>query len=161
MSAASENNRYLCFTVSQEEFGIPLLNVKEVIGFPDITPVPQTPNYFLGIMNLRGNVISVLDFRLKIGQKSNRTDETTVMILDLGGYNLGVVVDCVNSVLAVKPEQLSPRPVLETNKNNDYITGVYRRDDRLVLFVDIAKALSVEDHSSIRKATGGAQKAAA
>ncbi len=153
MMTTSDNNRYLCFNVAQEEFGIPLLNVKEVIGYPDITPVPQTPNYFLGIMNLRGNVISVLDFRLKIGQKANQSDETTVMILDLGGFNLGVVVDCVNSVLAVKPEQLSPRPVIESTKSNDYITSVYRRDDRLVLFVDIAKALSVDDHSTIKKQT--------
>jgi len=147
----TDNNRYLCFNVASEEFGIPLLNVKEVIGYPDITPVPQTPPHFLGIMNLRGNVISVLDMRLKIGQKATKSDETTVMILDLGGFNLGVVVDCVNSVIAVQAEQLSPRPVIESSKNTEYISNVYRRDDRLILFIDIAKALSVDDYASIKK----------
>lgn len=152
----TDNNRYLCFNVASEEFGIPLLNVKEVIGYPDITPVPQTPPHFLGIMNLRGNVISVLDMRLKIGQKATKSDETTVMILDLGGFNLGVVVDCVNSVIAVQPEQLSPRPVIESSKNTEYISNVYRRDDRLILFIDIAKALSVDDYASIKKQTKSA-----
>jgi purine-binding chemotaxis protein CheW len=147
----TDNNRYLCFSVANEEFGIPLLNVKEVIGYPDITPVPQTPSHFLGIMNLRGNVISVLDMRLKIGQKATKSEETTVMILDLGGFNLGVVVDCVNSVIAVQPDQLSPRPVIESSKNTEYISNVYRRDDRLILFIDIAKALSVDDYASIKK----------
>jgi len=147
----TDNNRYLCFSVANEEFGIPLLNVKEVIGYPEITPVPQTPSHFLGIMNLRGNVISVLDMRLKIGQKATKSDETTVMILDLGGFNLGVVVDCVNSVIAIQQEHLSPRPVIESSKNTEYITNVYRRDDRLILFIDIAKALSVDDYSAIKK----------
>jgi len=153
MSTNTENNRYLCFNVAQEEYGIPLLNVKEVIGYPEITPVPQTPSHFLGIMNLRGNVISVLDMRLKLGQKANKSEETTVMILDLGGFNLGVVVDCVNSVIAIDQANLSPRPVIESSKNSDYITSVYRREDRLILFVDIAKALSVDDHASIKKAS--------
>lgn len=157
----TDNNRYICFNVANEEFGIPLLNVKEVIGYPEITPVPQTPAHFLGIMNLRGNVISVLDFRLKIGQKATKSEETTVMILDLGGFNLGVVVDCVNSVLAVNPELLAPRPVIESTKNNDYITSVYRKDDRLILFVDIAKALSVEDHAAIKKQSKSATANAA
>jgi len=152
----TDNNRYLCFNVANEEFGIPLLNVKEVIGYPDITPVPQTPPHFLGIMNLRGNVISVLDMRLKIGQKATKSEETTVMILDLGGFNLGVVVDCVNSVIAIQPEHLSPRPVIESSKNTEYITSVYRKDDRLILFVDIAKALSVDDYTSIKKQTKAA-----
>lgn len=145
----TETNRYLCFSLGAEEFAIPLLVVKEVIGVPEVTSVPQTPSHFLGIMNLRGSVISVLDLRQKLGVKPGANVETTVIILDLGDYNLGVVVDCVNSVLPLSSDQIGEKPVVESNKSTDYIVGVFRKDERLVLLLDIAKALSVEDRSVV------------
>lgn len=145
----SETNRFLCFNLGTEEFAIPLLAVKEVIGVPEITAVPQTPSHFLGIMNLRGSVISVMDLRQKLGVKPGANVETTVVILDLGDYNLGVVVDCVNSVLPLSPDQIGEKPVVESSKSTDYISGVFRKEERLVLLLDIAKALSVEDRSAL------------
>src|SRR5687767_11797892 len=97
----STSNRYICFRLGDEEFAIPLLSVREVIGVPNVTPVPQTPSYFLGIMNLRGLVISVMDLRLKMNIKGKDSAESTVIILDLGNYNLGVLVDEVISVIAI------------------------------------------------------------
>ncbi len=141
--------RYLCFGLGQEEFAIPLLTVKEVIGMPEITSVPQTPAHFMGIMNLRGRVISIMDLRLKMNIKPAPSEETTVIILDLGDYNLGMVVDRVNAVLALSDEQISEKPIIETGKATDYITGVFRKDERLVLLIDIGKALSIEDKSAI------------
>lgn len=141
--------RYLCFGLGSEEFAIPLLSVKEVIGLPEITSVPQTPAHFLGVMNLRGSVISVMDLRLKLGIKSASQQETTVIILDLGDYQLGVVVDRVNAVLPLTAEQIGPKPVVESSKSTEYITGVFRKEERLVLLLDIAKALVVEDRSAM------------
>lgn len=141
--------RYLCFNLANEEYAIPLLSVKEVIGVPEVTPVPQTPAHFLGIMNLRGNVISIMDLRQKLGIKSTPSQETTVMILDLGDYNLGVIVDQVNSVVSLSKEDISPKPVIESSKSTDYVTGVFRRKEQLILLLDIAKALSVEDRTVI------------
>lgn len=149
----SDQSRYLCFSLGNEEYGIPLLSVKEVIGVPETTPIPQTPPHFVGIMNLRGSVISILDLRLKLGHKSQTGDETTVMILDLGDYNLGVLVDRVNSVIAVGSEEIAPKPVIESTKSTEYITGVFKKEDRLVLMLDIAKALSLQDRSVLSNAS--------
>ena len=137
--------KYICFGLGEEEFGIPLLSVKEVLAIPEITPVPQTPPHFLGIINLRGSVISIMDLRAKFGIKSATTDETTVIILDFGEYQLGVVVDHVDSVVSLTSAQISNKPHIESSKSTDYISGVYRQDQKLVLILDIAKALSVED----------------
>lgn len=152
----SEVTRYICFGLGEEEFAIPLLSVKEVLGVPDTTPVPQTPAHFLGIMNLRGNVISVLDLRSKLSIKPSQSEETTVIILDLGDYQLGVVVDRVNSVISLTPEDVADKPVIDSNKSTEYVTGVVRKENRLILLLDIAKALSVEDRSAVKKAVKAA-----
>ena len=148
----TDNARYLCFDLGSREFAIPLLSAKEVIGVPDVTAVPQSPAHFLGIMNLRGNVISVMDLRVKLGVKPNATgaNENTVIILDLGDYNLGVVVDRVNSVQTVDKEHVSDPPVVETATKSEYITGVFRKEEKLILMLDISRALSVEDRSVIK-----------
>lgn len=151
--------KYICFGLGQEEFGIPLLSVKEVLAIPEITPIPQTPPHFLGIINLRGNVISIMDLRAKFGIKATSAEETTVIILDFGDYQLGVVVDRVDSVLSLDADQISNKPHIESSKSTDYISGVYRHEQKLILILDIAKALSVEDRKiASRKAN---EKAAA
>ena len=139
--------KYICFNLGSQEYGVPLLSIKEVLGLPEVTPIPQTPSHFLGIMNLRGNVISVMDLRVKIGLKSPNTPETSVMIFDLGHYMLGVVVDKINAVISISENDISERPVLESNKSTDYIENVYRQNDHLVLLISVAKALSLEDHA--------------
>jgi purine-binding chemotaxis protein CheW len=138
--------RYLSFCLGNEEFAIPLLSVKEVIAVPEITPIPSSPIHFLGIMNLRGQVISIIDLRQKLGIQAKNSTETAVIICDLGNLCLGVVVDSINSVLAPKCEDISPKPELQSSKNSDYITGVFRKENRLVIFLDIVKTLSPEDH---------------
>jgi len=145
------NDRFLCFQLGKEEYAVPLLSIKEVIGMPDVTPIPQSPPHFVGIMNLRGSVISIMDLRLKLGIKPSATEETSVMILDLGDYQLGVVVDCVNSVARLNAEDISEKPVMETSKAADFVTGVFRNGEKLVLLLNIAKALSVEDRSVLQK----------
>ncbi len=146
----TDSARYLCFDLGNREFAIPLLSAKEVIGIPEITAVPQSPPYFLGIMNLRGNVISIMDLRVKLSIKPNTSEENTVIILDLGDYSLGVVVDRVNSVQTVEKENISDPPLVEATNKVDYIIGVFRKDEKLVLMLDISKALSVEDRSVLK-----------
>jgi purine-binding chemotaxis protein CheW len=146
-----DNSRFLCFSLGKEEYSIPLLSIKEVIGMPDITPIPQSPSHFLGIMNLRGQVISVMDLRQKLSIKPVNTEETSVIILDFGDYNLGVVVDKVNSVQMLSPDEITDKPIVEANKSHEYITGVFRKEEKLILLLDIAKALSVEDRRALAK----------
>lgn len=153
----NQNSKYLCFNLGVEEFAIPLLAVREVLGVPEVTPIPQSPTHFLGVMNLRGQVISVMDLRLKLSIKSTPSDETAVIILDLGSYSLGVVVDRVNSVIEIGSDVATEKPSLETSKANEYVTGIYRKNDHLILLLDISKALSVDEKKIANKA---AQKAA-
>ena len=138
--------RYLCFNIGEEEFALPLLSVKEVLAIPETTPVPQMPTHFKGILNLRGKIISIMDLRTKLNIKPlKESAENAVVILDLGEYNLGIVVDRVNSVQTFEPSGLSDKPMVENSKANDYITGVYRKDNKLVLLINVLKALSIED----------------
>ncbi len=141
----TSGTRYLSFSLGEEDYAIPLLSVKEVIAVPEITPIPFSPSHFLGIMNLRGQVISVIDLRAKLQIKSQKSSETAIIICDLSPLCLGVVVDSINSVLAPTQEELSNRPDMQSQRNTDYITHVCRRDKKLILFLDVAKTLGVED----------------
>lgn len=143
MSQISE--RYMSFSLGKEEYAIPLLSVKEVLGLPEITPVPQTPSYFLGIMNLRGQVISVMDLRLKLGIKPKDGSETVVVICQIGNLVVGITVDSVNSVLTPGEGEISASPEVEATKNARFVTHVYRKETHLVLLLDVGKALSLED----------------
>jgi purine-binding chemotaxis protein CheW len=149
--------RFLSFSLGSEEYAVPLLAVREVIAMPEYTPVPYTATYFLGIMNLRGQIISVMDLRQKLNIKPNPNVETAVIICDLNGISIGVVVDSVNSVLNPAASEISEKPEIQSNRPTDYITAVYRKDKKLVLFLDIAKSLSVEDHNALRKTAGAGE----
>lgn len=149
------NSRYLSFTLGKEQYAIPLLTVREVIGVPEITPVPFTPNYFLGIMNLRGQVISVVDLRLKMNMGAGKnTSETAIIICDLGVTSLGVVVDSINAVIAPQENEISPKPDIQSSKSTDYITGVFQRDKQLILLIDMVGILSPQDRQAMVNATG-------
>lgn len=145
-----KTNRYLCFNLGPEQFAIPLLAVKEVIGLPKVTPVPQSSPQFLGVIDLRGTVISIIDFRKKFNIKSELNPETTVVILDIGELNIGILVDCVNSVVTMPLDQIKPCPGIESSKSIDHITGVFHKDDQLILMLNVAKALSVDDKAELK-----------
>tara|TARA_Y100000817_G_C16773446_1_gene507193 strand:+ start:15 stop:545 length:531 start_codon:yes stop_codon:yes gene_type:complete len=156
VAADMEENteRYLEFSLGEEVYAMPLLKVREVIAMPETTPVPFTPDHFLGIMNLRGQVISVIDLRDKLKIKTNvkiedEESEIAVIIIDLDPIFLGVVVDSVNSVLTVETGNVNPTPQIESSRNADYITGVYRKNNNLILLLDVARVLDLEDKKAI------------
>ena len=143
-------DRFLTFSLGDQSFAIPLLQVKEVIALPDVTPVPQTPPYFVGIMNLRGQVITVLDLRTKLAIKPSAHAETVVIICDLSSYNIGIVVDSVNAVIAAMPDQIAPKPEL-TGSKVEAITGVYQDQNQLVLMLDISQAINLSDQATVKR----------
>lgn len=153
-----KGGRYLCFSLGKEKFAIPLLQVKEVIANTETTNIPQAPAYFKGIMNLRGQVISVIDLRskLKVG-KAETTAETTIVILDVNSLSLGVIVDSVNSVTAYDTEMISDPPDHDSSLKTDYIVGVAREKEHLTLILDLQKALNTDDMKTLRQ---NSQKAA-
>ena len=140
------SDRYLAFVVGKEQYAIPLLQVKEVIEMTEPTPIPQTSGYFKGVINLRGQVISVLDLRLKLNQTQiENGPKTSIIILDLEpNLCLGVIVDRINNVLAFHPEDVSAPPDTLTGKDQ-FLTGIARRDHKMTLILDIRAALNIKE----------------
>jgi purine-binding chemotaxis protein CheW len=150
---AATSERYLAFLLGKEQYAIPLLQVKEVIEMSEPTPIPQTPSYFKGIINLRGQVISVLDLRSKLQlAKIENGPKTAIIILDLDPQTcLGVIVDRINSVLAFQAEDLSPAPELMNSAKEQYLTNVARRENKMTLILDIRAALSIQDLNVVKQ----------
>lgn len=139
-------DRHLIFSLGTEEYSVPLLKVREVIEIPDITPMPHTPSYYLGIMNLRGQVISIIDLSMKLkGMRQELGKKNAVIILDFDTFCLGIAVGTVNRVLAFSNEEVRDRPMIESTENIDYIEGVVHRDKKMILLLDVHKALNVHD----------------
>jgi len=103
-------------------------------------------------MNLRGQIISVFDLRLKLGLPADKDPETSVIICDFSPLCFGVVVNSIDTVMSLSDEQISDRPEIESRMNSEYIIGVTKAEDRLVLILDLAKALNVEDHLAMHHA---------
>ncbi len=147
--SSAELNRFIEFSLGSEDSAIPLLMVREVITLPDTTPIPKAPSHFLGIMNLRGQVISIVDLRKKLKIEARQNKEEVVIIVDIGGMNIGVVVDSINKVLAFSSEDVSEMPEVESQTNTQYIFGVYRKETSLTILLDIAKVLDLKDIEAI------------
>ncbi len=151
---STEKDRYLVFSLCEEQYAIPLLKVKEVIGMPTITPVPHAPPHFKGVMNLRGQIISVIDLRVKFRMsRADFTPETAIIVLDFASVVLGVIVDSVASVLAALESELAEVPAIESHLPPGCITGVYRKSERLTFLIDIERAVGLaelKNHLSAR-----------
>ncbi len=136
------DHRFLAFSLGAEAYAVPLAKVREVIALGEITPIPHTPPHLKGVMNLRGQVISIVDLRTRLRMKPvEKSSETAVIILDLHPQSLGMIVDSVNSVLALGSDKISPPPDVESSLQADFIQGVARIDNGLVLIMDIEKGL--------------------
>lgn len=148
-----EAGRYLCFSLGKEKFAVPLLHVKEVLGRLRFKSVPQSPTYFKGVVNLRGQLISVIDLRLKLKMAAIEavgTVEATTIILDFGALSLGVMVDTVDCVKEYSAGDLSPSPDLESSVDHEYILSVAREDGDLVLILDLKAVLNTEDYKVLK-----------
>ena len=147
--------RHLIFSLGAEEYAVPLLKVKEVIEVRDISVVPHTPKYYLGIMNLRGMIVSIIDLHFKIKGVPGTIDKrSAVIILDFGYFCFGIAVSSVNRVIPIQDTEIKERPAMESVESLDYIHGVIYREKRLILILAVAKALNREEIN----ATHNAQK---
>jgi len=133
-----EKSRFLSFILGNEEFAIPLLTIKEVIAFNQkITKIPDVPDYYLGIINLRETIIPILDLRKKLKYPSNVSEQTSIIIVDFDNYEAGIVVDQVNSVLSISSEEIAPAPEI---KKTGFVSGVFKKEN-LILLIDLKEAI--------------------
>lgn len=149
-----EKDQYLVFTSQSQEFGIQAMRVHEISAPTGITKIPNTPPYFEGIMNLRGRLVSVVDFRKKFRFEFKGHDEDTrTVIVECGGYPTGVIVDSVEEVIKIPDEKVQRLPEdVATSISQEYMTGVGMLDNRLIILLDIDKVLSKSDLSELEKA---------
>lgn len=158
---SQQDERCLCFHLGAESFAIPLLSVKEVMAMPSVAPIPQAPPSFLGMMNLRGQVIGVIDLRQKLGiQPKKNQEEKAVIILDFNDFRIGAVVDLIDSVQTLANEKRQDKPKMQGPVSHEYITSVYLTDEKFILILDIQKIIGIGDQSFAKKIQQPAQKAA-
>lgn len=144
--------RYLEFSLGKELYAVQLLKVKEVIPHPETTPLPNGPSHFLGIMNLRGQIISIVDLRkkLKISIKEDQK-ESAVIIMNFEGICIGLVVDSIDKVLNVSIKNISEVPEVESAVNGKYIQGVFKHDESLVILLNLEKLLDIDKIKQLQK----------
>ena len=139
--------KYLTFTLADEEYGIGILKIKEIIGMMPVTTVPQTPDFVKGVINLRGKVIPVMDLRLRFGMDSiDYTERTCIIVVEIEGSSgtiqIGIVVDSVSEVLNIKGEDIEETPTFGAKLNTDYILGMAKMEGSVKILLDIDRVLS-------------------
>jgi len=154
---AEREGKYLTFTLAEEEYGIGILKIKEIIGMMPITTVPQTPEFVKGVINLRGKVIPVVDLRLRFGMESiDYTERTCIIVVEIEGESgtvmIGIVVDAVSEVLNIKGEDIEDTPTFGTKLNTEYILGMAKTEGSVKILLDIDRVLSGEEIAVLEKA---------
>ena len=134
--------KYLTFVLANEEYGLEILKVREIIGSMNTTAVPGMPPFVTGVINLRGKVIPVIDLRLKFGMdKAEKTAETCIIVVDMKGSLMGVVVDKVSEVLDIHGEDIEDAPNVGVMVNTDFILGMAKAKGRVKILLEIDKVL--------------------
>lgn len=138
----AQSSQVVSFCLGDEEYGVDIMTVQEIILFGCITQVPEVPEHVLGVINLRGNVIPILNLRRRFGMPDQPAEDATrIVVMDLNGRTVGVVVDGVNEVLRLAEDEVSPTPQSLSGAGKDYVTGLARRGERLLILLDMARLL--------------------
>ncbi|MDH5477097.1 MAG: chemotaxis protein CheW [Nitrospinota bacterium] len=142
--------KYLTFSLGEEEFGINIGIVKEIIKLMDITHIPQTPDYIKGVINLRERVIPVTDLRMKFGMpKEAYTHETCIIVLDMPGVTGGIIIDSVSEVVDIKPGEIEPPPAFDGKTEVANIQGMAKVKGKVIILLDILAALGSDGISRV------------
>ncbi len=142
--------KFLTFICGDEVYGIEILRVREIIKLMDITTVPQTPDYMKGVINLRGKVIPVIDLRLKFSMpEEEHTKETCIIVTEVNKTSIGIIVDSVSEVLDIKSEEIEDAPHLGQDIDTNFILGLGKTKERIVILLDIEQVLSSEELETV------------
>lgn len=151
---AVELSKFLTFNIGEEFYGIPVLNVKEIIGMLDITPVPKMPEYIKGIINLRGKIIPVMDLRIRFGIPSREYDaRTCIIVIETEVLNqtrlTGMVVDTVSEVLDINKETIESPSACFGEVNKEYLTGIGKIKDKVIMLLEPINIMSTYEKDTI------------
>ena len=157
MNEVVENNysnepviQWVTFRLDSEKYGIKVMQVQEVLRVTDIAPVPGAPDYVLGIINLRGNVVTVLDTRMRFGLPVAETDDNTrIVIIEAENQVVGILVDSVAEVVDLQSSDIETAPNVGNDESSKYIQGVSSLENELLILVDVNKLLTEDEWSEV------------
>ncbi len=146
--------QYLTFKLKEEVFAIEISKVREVLEYTTVTNVPRTPDFMSGVINLRGNVVPVIDLNLKLGMpQTERTIDTCIIIVEISVSGetvvIGALADSVQEVIEIEPENIEPAPKIGTSLNIEFLKSMGKKDDHFMMILDIDKVLSIEDIAAV------------
>ncbi len=142
--------QWVTFRLGDEKYGINVMQVQEVLRITEIAPVPGAPTYVLGIINLRGNVVTVIDTRNRFGLMSKETDDSSrIVIIETEDHIIGILVDSVAEVVELRASEMETAPNVGNDESSKYIQGVTSIENELLILVDLNKFLSDEEKSEM------------
>ncbi len=152
---APAGGKYLTFVLDGEEYGLEILKVQEIIGLLKITPVPRTPSYLRGVINLRGRVIPVIDLRAKFGMPAiEATQHTCIIVVHSRGQRVGLMVDRVSEVSDIGDEAVDPAPSLGADVRTEFLLGLGKSEQGVTILLDIDRVLSSDDVVELKRTAG-------
>ncbi len=157
MNNSHESKPYLTFSLGDEKFAISINFVQEVVEIGQYTKVPRSPDYMLGIINLRGKVLPLLDTKLKLGlPKTVISKKSRIMVLDLQGYEdrnlqIGALVDLAKEVIEIKENEIQEAPDFQNSQASAPVTGILNNQGDITLIMDVEKVFSVQDIMQIKQ----------
>lgn len=159
-AADGKSQKHLTFAIGNENYGIPINTVKEIIGMMNITSVPKTPAFIKGVINLRGKIIPIMDLRLKFGLSEREyTERTCIIVVDIqgksGSRNIGIIVDTVSEVLSINQDDIEKTPQGDIQNEGNFIEGMGKMKDKVIMLVDINKILNTEELNQLNNMKGG------
>ncbi|MEI8196902.1 MAG: chemotaxis protein CheW [Phycisphaerae bacterium] len=148
-TAGLHGGKYLTFALGKEEYGLQILTVREIMGMMDITAIPRVPSYVRGVVNLRGQVIAVMDLRAKFGMEAvKQSDQTCIIMVEIKHSNrklsTGIIVDRVSEVLDILGSNIEAAPEFGASLDTDFILGMGKVGDKVKILLDIGKVLDSE-----------------
>ncbi len=159
--AATHAGKYLTFFLGDEEYGVEILKVHEIIGSMPITRVPRTPEFIRGVVNLRGKIIPLVDLRRKFAMVDAADGSTCIIVVQVTGIPIGIVVDRVSEVVTIGGTDIQDTPSFGTEVDTEYLLGVAKTEGRVRLLLDIDRVLTSDEVREVRGAQGYDEKNAA
>ena len=149
----SELLQLVSFKIGEEEFGIEILKVQEIIKMMFITKIPNTPEFIEGIINLRGRIIPVVDLRTRLGlTKQTHTKNTRIVVVELNNHIIGFVVDEVSEVIRITKDTTEEPPAMIGSINREFVTAIGKLEDRLLILLDLEKVFSSIEYEQLKDA---------
>jgi len=149
-SKAGEEIQLVVFSLGREEFAVEVTQVREIMRMEEITRMPKTPHFVEGIINLRGQIIAVVELAKRLNlEGGSRSGETRIIVVEAEDIKVGMIVDSVSEVLRVDADAVEPSPTLAMDVSAAYLQGVVKQDNRLIILLDLTKVLSLEEMAGL------------